>query len=382
MTLDIITGSRAEYGIMKNLIGKMVKDSDINTRVVVTGMHLEEKFGYTINDIKNDGIEIFETINSDMTDSTDIGIITSIEKTMNGFKKYFNSNRPDAILVLGDRYEIFAVSIVASMFRIPIIHLHGGEKTNGNYDEFIRHSITKMSHMHFVSTSEFKKRVIQLGENKKSVFNVGALGVENILKSDFYSTEEINKEIDFITEKDKYFVLSYHSETLSSTSEFNTPVLEALESKIENYKVIMIGTNSDTGSEIIMHNMRNFEQKYPDRVKLLVSVPSKMYYSLIKNSKLFLGNSSSGLIEVPSLGKVSINIGNRQKGRVTGNSVINCKAEKDDILNAINNAEKFEEIFSNPYEGVDTCNEIIRLIKENDKLLLDVEKDFCDMEEK
>lgn len=380
MRIDIVTGSRAEYSIMRNLIKKLTSDKSFDVRVIVTGMHLEEKFGMTINDVRNDGVPIYKEIYSNMTESSDVGIITSMQETMNGFKNYFNVERPDAILVLGDRFEIFAVATVASMFRIPIIHLHGGEKTIGNYDEFIRHSITKMSHLHLVSTEEFRNRVVQLGEHPSSVFNVGALGVENIVKSDFYTIEEMSESIDFNLNDEKYLVVSFHPETLNSGTEHNTPVLEALEQLLAEYKVILIGTNSDTNSDIFMRNMRGFEATHIDRVKLLVSVPSKMYYSLVKHADLFVGNSSSGLIEVPSLGTVSINIGDRQKGRVVGNSIIPCETKRDAVLEAIQRGRSFDEEIFNPYGKEGTCDNMIKIIKENQAVIKNIAKDFYDVE--
>lgn len=380
MKIDIVTGSRAEYGIMKNLIKKMITSSEVESRVIVTGMHLEKKYGLTKNDIIDDGIEIFKEIPSNMAETSENGITESITSTMTNFSSYFSNYKTDAILILGDRYEIYAVAIVASLMRIPIIHLHGGEVTEGNYDEFIRHGITKMSSLHFTASEIFKKRVIQLGENPSAVFNVGALGVENIKKTYFKSVTEINKKYNLSLEEEKYFVVAFHPETLSDSNDQNSELLNSLESYIKEYKVIFIGSNADTKSDEIMNATNIFIENHSEQCYLLTSVPSVYYYSLIKKSVGFIGNSSSGLIEVPSLGKFSINIGNRQKGRLQGNSIINVENNKLEISNAIEKLININDIeIVNPYEKKETCQQIYNLIIENQDKLKNNVKPFFDL---
>ncbi len=379
MKIEIITGSRAEYGILRNLIRKLNDTPELETRVTVTGMHLESKYGLTINDIKADGVEIYKTVDSNMENTSDAGIIDSFTLTMDGYKQHFIADRPDAILILGDRFEIFAVAIVASLLRIPIIHLHGGEKTEGNYDEFIRHSISKMSTFHFAASEEFANRLIQLGEQPKRVRNVGALGVENVKNEPKLTTSEVSDIVNLDLEEGKYFVVAYHPETLVNDENQNSTLLEVLKPMLGEYKFVFIGSNADTAADSIMDLTKQFVAESNGNAVLVTSVPSKVYYSLIYNAKGFIGNSSSGLIEVPSLGKYTVNIGDRQKGRLRGNSVIDVVNTKEAIATGIETliAKSNEEII-NPYEQPQTADTIINEIVENMDLIMDIKKEFND----
>lgn len=380
MRLDVVTGSRAEYGIMKNLIRTLVTDEYFDTRIIVTGMHLEEKYGLTYKDIERDGIPIYKKIESAMHDTSENGTMYSFEKTLSGFREHFLLERPDAILILGDRFEIFAVAIVAAMFRIPIIHLHGGEKTEGNYDEFIRHSISKMSTLHFTAAEEFRKRLIQLGEQPEMVHNVGALGVQNIEQSTRRTLEELQHDFDIPLKENKYIVVAFHPETLDDSGVLNHALLESLASIIDSYNVVFIGSNADTHADRIMENMNIFLQKYPSKATVKVSLSSQDYYTLISYSKCFVGNSSSGLIEVPSLSKASVNIGNRQRGRLYGNSVIPCENTVEAITKAVHQALMFDEAeIQNPYRGEDPKHNMIHIIKEKEDKLMNVSKVFYDL---
>lgn len=379
MKIEIITGSRAEYGILRNLIRKLKDTPELETRVTVTGMHLESKYGLTINDIKADGVEIYKTVDSNMENTSDAGIIDSFTLTMDGYKQHFIADRPDAILILGDRFEIFAVAIVASLLRIPIIHLHGGEKTEGNYDEFIRHSISKMSTFHFAASEEFANRLIQLGEQPKRVRNVGALGVENVKNEPKLTTAEVSEIVNLDLEQDKYFIVAYHPETLVNDENQNSTLLEVLKPMLGEYKFVFIGSNADTAADSIMNLTKEFVQSSEGNAVLVTSVPSNVYYSLIHNAKGFIGNSSSGLIEVPSLGKYTVNIGDRQKGRLRGNSVIDVVNTKEAITDGINTLiEMANEEIVNPYEQPETANTIINEIVQNIELIMDIKKEFND----
>lgn len=379
MKIEIITGSRAEYGILRNLIKKLSNTDELETRVTVTGMHLESKYGLTINDIKADGVEIYKTVDSKMENTSDEGIINSFTLTMDGYKNHFIADRPDAILILGDRFEIFAVAIVAALLRIPIIHLHGGEKTEGNYDEFIRHSISKMSTFHFAASEEFANRLIQLGEQPNRVRNVGALGVENVKNEPKLSAEEISKVVDLELEDNKYFVVAYHPETLVNDENQNKILLEVLQPMLGEYKFVFIGSNADTAADSIMNLTKQFVKNSNGNATLVTSVPSNVYYSLIYNAKGFIGNSSSGLIEVPSLGKYTLNIGDRQKGRLRGNSVIDVINTKEAITEGIKVLiEKTDDKIINPYEQEETADTIINEIISNKDLIMDIKKEFND----
>ena len=381
MKIDIITGSRAEYGIMRNLIKKIKEDSYFESRIIVTGMHLEKKYGYTINDIINDGYDVEHCIDSNMKDTSRLGTLNSIEVTFKGFKElYTTETKPDAVIILGDRYEVYAAASVCAFLMIPIIHIHGGEKTEGNYDEFIRHAITKLSSLHFASSKEFRKRIIQLGEQPDKTFNVGSLGVENVINTEFIELLELSKKYNIKLEEKKYFVIAFHPETLTKDEIFNEELLKALNNYVGKYKFIFIGANSDTGSDVVMNNINNFIKKVGDNnAKLFLSIPTIEYHSFIKNGLMLIGNSSSGLIEVPSLGKPTVNIGERQKGRLQGNSVFNCDNKSDSIIEAIELAISFHEKINNPYQGNNPCEEIIETIKVTK---LDVIKKFYDLGEK
>ncbi len=381
MKIDIITGSRAEYGIMRNLIKEMSKDDEIDIRIVVTGMHLEEKYGMTINDIINDGHLVEYKVQSKMEGTSSINTLDSIEATFRGFKNLYTSiEKPDAVVILGDRYEIFAAASVCAFLLIPIIHIHGGEKTEGNYDEFIRHSITKLSTLHFTASDEFRNRVIQLGEQPFNVHNVGALGVENVLSSSLIGAPQLSDKYNINLEKGKYFVVAFHPETLSEDKLYNSNLLKALLSFKDRYKFILIGANSDTGSDIVMKNVENFINEVGDKgSKLLLSVPTLYYHSLIANSAMLIGNSSSGLIEVPALDRPTVNIGDRQKGRLQGNSVFNCKNLEKDIIRSIEDALLFDDKIVNPYQGITPTKSIIEIIK---SAKLSVHKKFYDLEVK
>lgn len=380
MKIEIITGSRAEYGILRNLIKRLAATDELQTRVSVTGMHLEEKYGLTIKDIEADGIEVYKTISSSMENTSDSGIIDSMTTTMQGYKEHFIADRPDAILILGDRYEIFAVAIVASILRIPIIHLHGGEKTEGNYDEFIRHSISKMSTFHFAAAEEFASRLIQLGEQPDRVYNVGALGVENVKNEELVSITELQQFTNLELSEDQYFVVAFHPETLVNDENQNEALLLVLGEYIDQYKMVFIGANADTAADSIMNLTKKFVAQHASNATLITSAPSKIYYSLIANSKGFIGNSSSGLIEVPSLGKFTVNIGDRQKGRLRGNSVIDVDNTVCGISAGIEKLLEAENTsITNPYEQENTAEMIVECIIKNQALIKDIKKEFNDI---
>lgn len=340
-----VTGSRAEYGIMKRLLKKLDNDLEIKLEIIVTGMHLLKEYGETYKEVEKDfkikkvDIEIENKDNYDILHSMSV----SIEK----FAKLFQVNTYDALMLLGDRYEILPVAIVAAINNIPVIHIHGGEKTLGNYDEFIRHSITKMSRLHLVATEEYKNRVIQLGEEPEMVKNIGSLGVNNVLELPLFSKEELERNIGKL--KKPYYVILFHPETLTEISleEQAKNLIKALNEFKENYDFVFIGNNSDTGSSSIQNIFDTFilENKF----YLFKSLTTIQYLSLLKYSKGLIGNSSSGIIEAPSLKVPTINIGNRQLGRVRGDTVIDCTSNVKDIVSAINKSQstKYQNILRN-----------------------------------
>lgn len=378
-----VTGSRAEYGIIKRLLLKLNQDKDIDLKIVATGMQVDKKYGETYKLIEEDGLVLDKLIDIQLDNSNNEKVIHSMSICLNEFGKYLYNNKFDAIILLGDRYEILSVAIAAAMQNIPIIHLHGGEITLGNYDEFIRHSITKMSKLHLVSTEEYRKRVIQLGENPETVYNIGSLGAENSLTLPLLSYEKLLSKFKM---KDKeYFVVLFHPETLTENSIENQMLnlLEAVDNFKEQYNFIFIGSNSDTGSNIIYKMVKEYTDL--NKFNFFISVKPEEYLSLVKYSQGLIGNSSSGLIEIPSLKVPTINIGDRQRGRVRGKSVIDVRADKFEIIKGIEKILKKEfrenlKNIENPYFQENSLEMACQIIKKflNSKNLKKL-KEFYDL---
>ncbi|EBS6881843.1 UDP-N-acetylglucosamine 2-epimerase (hydrolyzing) [Salmonella enterica] len=377
-----VTGSRAEYGIVKRLLLKLNDDPDLNLSIVATGMHCDNIYGNTIHIIEEDGLTIDAAIDIKINTTSNAHILKSMAICLESFGEYFEKNNYDAVMVLGDRYEIFSVAIAAAMHNIPLIHIHGGEKTLANYDEFIRHAITKMSKLHLTSTEEYRNRVIQLGENPDFVFNIGSLGAENASSLRLPLLHEMEEKHGAFTKP--YYVVLFHPETLAthSVEEQVDQLLTAIESFKDIYDFIFIGSNSDTGSNIIREKIGSF--CYENKFRNLVSLRTEEYLALNKYSCGLIGNSSSGLIEIPSLKIPTINIGDRQKGRVRGKSVIDVPINSQDIIKAIKltyDSSFLDELkhFHNPYvkeKSLDTC---ISLIKQFLQTTQHDYKDFYDL---
>lgn len=373
------TGSRADYGIVKNYLKLLDDDKEIAFSLLVTGSHLENKFGHSIDIIKQDGFKIELEVPLNIENSNNANVIHSMAIALDSFGKYFEQHDFDLLIILGDRYEMMAVAIAASMQKIPILHLHGGEVTFGNYDEFIRHSITKMSQYHFTSTEVYRKRVIQLGENPERVFYLGALGAENCCKIDKKRVVEDVK----VRSSQKYWVIAFHPETLTDMKMEDQveEVLLALKKFSDNINVVFIGTNADTKSDIIRSAWLNYVKNNVNAYYYEnLNVDSFLY--LVKNSIALIGNSSSGIIETPSLGKYTINIGDRQKGRVHGSSVIDVTCNANEISQAmkhvINRIRKNEKI-SNPYYVKNSAKNYYEKTKEILEKGISIIKEFYDI---
>lgn len=373
------TGSRADYGIVKNYLKLLDDDKVIAFSLLVTGSHLENKFGHSIDIIKQDGFKIELEVPLNIENSNNANVIHSMAIALDSFGKYFEQHDFDLLIILGDRYEMMAVAIAASMQKIPILHLHGGEVTFGNYDEFIRHSITKMSQYHFTSTEVYRKRVIQLGENPERVFYLGALGAENCCKIDKKRVVEDVK----VRSSQKYWVIAFHPETLTDMKMEDQveEVLLALKKFSDNINVVFIGTNADTKSDIIRSAWLNYVKNNVNAYYYEnLNVDSFLY--LVKNSIALIGNSSSGIIETPSLGKYTINIGDRQKGRVHGSSVIDVTCNANEISQAmkhiINRIRKNEKI-SNPYYVENSAKNYYEKTKEILEKGISIIKEFYDI---
>ncbi len=383
--IGIMTGTRAEYGLLKPLMQEINKDNDLELYLIVSGMHLSPEFGMTYKEIEEDGFEINAKVEMLLSSDSPAGISKSIGLGVIGFADEFQRADLDMLILLGDRYEALSAAISAMVMRIPIAHLHGGELTEGAIDEGIRHSITKMSYLHFTSTEQYRNRVIQLGENPERVFYVGALGVENIKKINLMTKEELEKSIHFEIDENTV-VVTYHPVTLENNT-VEEQFLNLLKVLDRNPKIRMIFTkaNADTNGRIVNELIDKYAAQNSERACAFMSLGQKRYLSALKYCRIVIGNSSSGIIEAPSFGKPIINIGDRQKGRICADSVINCGYTQQEIQQAMETAltEEFENKARNcrnPYEKENTAANIISVIKDyllNDKIKL--KKGFYDI---
>lgn len=346
--IAFVTGSRADYGIMRRFLSLMNQDSEIELDILVTGALLSDTYGHQVDLIYKDGFNVKAEIEVPLDSTSNAKILHTMAVTLDKFAVFFDENKYDLLIILGDRYEMLSVAEAAAMQRIPILHIHGGEATFGNYDEFIRHAITKMSVYHFTATEEYRKRVIQLGEDPNCVFNLGALGAENCL---FIDEKNIPEDVKNLPEK-QYFVILFHPETLTNidVGEQMQNLLDSVKNYIDQYKFVFLGTNADTNSDIIRKMVKDFVQ---DNEKAIYyeNLHTDAYHYLVKKSICLIGNSSSGIIEAPSLGVYTINIGDRQKGRVRGNSVIDVECRTNEINRAIDKVISVYDKISpeNPY---------------------------------
>ena len=366
----LVTSTRAEYGIMYRLIDKLYVDKDVDFYLLVTGMHLSDKFGVTKNEITQ---PVYKEIDIDIEKEPAYSLALAIEKFYNVFREI----KPDILVVLGDRFEIMGVVQAAMLNNIPVAHIHGGEITEGAIDDAIRHSITKMSHLHFTSCEEYRKRVIQLGENPKRVFNIGSLGVENIKEIQLLSKTDLEESLGFnFTEKN--ILVTFHPVTLEGDvkKQFNE-LLDAL-NDLKDTNIIITCPNADPGIDEIFELIQKFKLLNKN-IYVYKSLGMQRYLSCLKYVDMVVGNSSSGIIEVPSFKIPTINIGNRQKGRIQAESIINCIPEKNNILSAIDIAYKKD--FSNtinPYEKEDTLENLLKILKNYDLNNI-IKKNFYDL---
>ena len=363
----MLTATRAEYGLLSPLIKKLREQPEFDTRVVVTGMHLSPEFGLTYKEIEADGVEIDRKMEMLISSDTPSAVTKSMGVALMSFADYFAETAPDALVVLGDRYEAFAVCIAAMNVRIPIFHIHGGEITEGAIDDAIRHCITKLSYLHFTSTEDYRKRVIQLGEEPDRVFNVGALGVENALNVEKMSQDELEKSIDWEL-GDSYAVLTFHPVTLDKQAP-EEQVKELLDAIDEFPQIRFLATkaNADAGGHVINEMLSQYSKTH-ENMKLVDSLGMKRYLSAVQYAKFVIGNSSSGLIEVPALGVPTIDIGDRQRGRTSGKTVVHCVTNSKEINKAIRKVldggySKSNELDNSPYGDGCTSNKIIEIIK-------------------
>ena len=360
--LAVVTGSRADYGLLSYFLKQSKKHFDLN--LIVTGAHLNKSFGKSLKEIKNDKIKIVKKIDVEIKDGKG-AVANSISVGIKKFNKFFEKNKFDFIVLLGDRYEIFSCAIAAAIIRLPIIHLHGGEVTTNSYDDYFRHSISIFSQYHFVSAKKYYNRLIQLGNTPKNIFLVGGLGVSNIRNIKFISKKKIEKKLKIkFREKNLFFI--YHPETLEKNFGFKGLVnsLKIL-SKLKNTMVILSSSNADTNYIKFDNIIKKYCKKY-EHLKLIPTIKHDVYLSSLKFMNAIVGNSSSGILEAPSLKIPTLNIGGRQDGRLRSESIIDCGYETIEIkkkLYEILILKNKKNIYKNPYDYGDSVKKIINNIK-------------------
>jgi len=367
----VVTGTRAEFGLLQWLMHEISKDTSLELQIISTGMHHSPEFGLTYKEIEGFGFVIDKKIEMLLSSDTEIGISKSIGLGLISFSEAFLELKPEIILVLGDRFEIFSAASAAMICKIPIAHIHGGESTEGLIDEPIRHSISKMSHLHFTSTRAYANRVIQMGESPERVFNVGAPGLDNLERLQLLEKKKFEESIGFRLSKTNVLV-TYHPVTLEQqTSESSFKELLLALQELEDLNIIFTMPNADTDGRIIKQLIDDFVNKNSKRSKSFMSLGQLRYLSALKHVDFVLGNSSSGLTEVPSFKIPTINIGDRQRGRIKASSVIDSKPCKEEIINSINKAlsnsfKKQIKNVKNPYGEPGASLKIKNILKECD----------------
>jgi len=359
----VVTGSRAEYGLLREVMEGIRDSPELELQLIATGMHLSPEFGLTFTEIEKDGFSIDRKVEMLLSSDTSASIAKSMGLGMIGFADVLSELNPDLLLVLGDRFEIFSAVSAAMVSRTPVAHLHGGETTEGAFDEAIRHSITKMSHLHFVAAEEYRKRVIQLGEHPERVFTVGGLGVDSILNLKLLERDELEASLD-IKFGEKNLMITFHPVTLEQETSAGQmdEFLAALE-KLTDTHLIFTMPNSDTDGRVLFQMIKEFVAKHPN-AKAFPSLGQLRYLSCIKYVDGVVGNSSSGLAEVPSFKKGTVNIGDRQKGRLKAKSVIDCEPNKNSIGKAITKlySHEYQEKLTtvkNPYDSGGGASKVI-----------------------
>lgn len=381
----IVTGTRAEYGIMSRLMQSLKEDDRVELQIVATNMHLSPEFGLTVKEIEDDGFKVDKKVEMLLSSDTPTGTVKSMGLSSIGLADAYAELSPDLIVILGDRYEMLAAASAALIFGIPVAHLYGGEITEGAYDDAIRHAITKLSYLHFTSTEEYRRRVIQMGEAPERVYWVGALGADNISNSATMSLAELEESIGGRLGK-SFLLVTFHPVTREpGSAEAQTmALLSALEEIIDRHNILFTMPNSDTDGRIVAAMIQDWVKDHPGKACAVTSLGRARYYSALSHCAAVVGNSSSGLVEAPSFRKPTLNIGNRQKGRAQGNTVVNCEATLEEIrkgLSRILEPQTIAEIAEkgvNPYVKPGTLEAIHSALVET-TLPLNASKHFYDI---
>jgi UDP-hydrolysing UDP-N-acetyl-D-glucosamine 2-epimerase len=336
--IAVITGSRADYGLLRSLLRILKNDPAADLRLVVSAAHLIERFGLSVNEIDRDGFKIDSRVPLPLLEDSTVAVARATGEGLKGFADALSALSPEIVVLIGDRYEMLAAGTAALLLNIPAAHIHGGEITFGAFDDAIRHALTKLSLLHFTAAEAYRKRVIQLGEDPARVFCVGTPGNDQIAEVMQLSRAETAKRLG-IDENAKYLVITYHPST--AQPETDLPAIEALLNALDDYPqytLVFTGVNADPGHRMIDQKIRNFVSKAPTRAKLFSSLGSEGYINAIRNAATVVGNSSSGIVEAPAMGVPTVNIGNRQAGRLRAASILDCPPDRNAICAAIEQA--------------------------------------------
>ncbi len=334
----VVTGSRAEYGLLYWVMKGIAADASLELQVAATGMHLSPEFGLTYREIEADGFTIAAKVEMLLSADTSVGVTKSLGLGVIGFADAFEKLKPDLVVLLGDRFEILAAAQAALLARIPVAHIHGGERSEHSFDESLRHSITKLAQWHFVAAEPYRKRVVQMGEAPATVFNVGAPGLDHLPRMEWLGREALAKALDARLDS-PLFLVTYHPATLGTGSpdEAMVQLLAALD-RFPEASIVFTHPNADTGGRGLIKRINDFVAANPGRAKACVSLGQQRYLSLLREADVVIGNSSSGLTEAPALKTPTVNVGDRQKGRLKATSVIDCAEKTEDIVRAIRQA--------------------------------------------
>lgn len=379
----VYTSTRADYGLLRALLKQICQSPKLQLQLLVSGTHLVPDQGMTIQEIRKDGFEPDRCVGIDFFDDSSKGICHSMGIAVDEYGKFLAEYAPDLLVILGDRFEAFCCAAAAQICRVPVAHIHGGETTQGAIDEAFRHSITKMAHLHFPCCEVYRQRIIQMGEQPDHVYNVGALGVENIRTLKLMGRTDLEKSIGFKLDK-PFFLVTFHPVTLEKNSfeEQFAQLLAALD-QYPDYKFIFTGSNADTGGNVINQMQNDYKKRYPDKCLVTPSLGYLRYLSAMKLCEAVIGNSSSGLIEAPALEVPTINIGDRQKGRIRTKTIVDCDPDKFSIVSAIKkiSEDTFHSSFKNtniPFERAGT-SKLIKEILETADLKGILRKEFYDI---
>ena len=364
MKIFLVTSTRADFGLLKNLIFEFKKNSYFDLKIIATGTHFSKKHGFSFSEIKNHKVEIYKKILTTNNTQSPSSLLNDMNFLSKSISFLIKKDKPDLFIVLGDRYELFAVSLAAYLNKVPLAHIHGGEITQGSLDDGFRHCISKMSNLHFVTHKEYKKRLIKMGENPKSIYNVGALGVENIYKTKFLNKKELEKSLKINLKKSILLVCLHPEITKELTIRLANETLSALK-YCNDKSIIFTMPGADLYNNIIFKKISIFAKKNSNCF-LFKSLGSQKFLSFLKIADAIIGNSSSGILEMPTFKKLTINIGDRQKGRVKSNSIVDVFPKKNLIKKKIDfiYSKKFNtKNITNPYKKPNTSKKIISILK-------------------